>query len=70
MKEYIDYASPKIGRKKRMNKNGQTTMAGGAQWIEHWSVNQTVAGSIPTLGHIPGLLARFPLGSTREATTH
>ena len=26
------------------------TLAGVAQWIEHWLVNQTVAGSIPSQG--------------------
>ena len=35
-----------------------------AQWIEHWPANQRVIGSIPMLGHIPGLTARYPLGGT------
>ena len=25
-------------------------MAGAAQWIEHWTVNQSVSGSIPRQG--------------------
>ena len=27
------------------------TLAGVAQWIEHWLVNQGVAGSIPSRAH-------------------
>ena len=30
-------------------------LAGVAQWIECQPVNQTVAGLIPGLGHMPGL---------------
>ena len=41
-----------------------------AQWIECWSVNQRVAGLIPSLGHMPELQARSPVGGTWEATTH
>ena len=41
-----------------------------AQWIECWPVNQRVNGSIPNLGHMPGLQARSPVGGAREATTH
>ena len=31
---------------------------------------QRVAGSISNLGHVPGLLARSPVGGVQEATTH
>ena len=44
--------------------------AGVAQWIECQPVNQRVASSIPSLGHIPGLQARSPAGDAQEATTH
>ena len=40
-----------------------------AQWIECRPVNQRAAGLIPSLGHMPGLRARFPAGGTQEATT-
>ena len=39
-------------------------LAGVAQWIECWPVNQRVTGSIPSLGHMPELQARSPVGST------
>ena len=42
-------------------------LAGVAQWIEHWPVNQRVGSQS---GHMPGLWARSPVGGTREATTH
>ena len=45
-------------------------MAGVAQWIEWWTANERVAGSIPSLGHMPGLQARSPVGGVWEATTH
>ena len=45
-------------------------LAGVAQWIECWPVTQRVASSIPSLGHMPGLWARSPVGGAREATTH
>ena len=45
-------------------------LAGVAQWIEYQPVNQRVAGSIPSLGNMPGLWARSGVGGTREATTH
>ena len=48
----------------------QTDLAGVAQWIEHQPENQGVTGSIPRLGHMPGLQARFPVRGAREATTH
>ena len=38
------------------------TLAGVAQWIECRPANQRVAGSIPSLGHMPGLQARSPVG--------
>ena len=39
-------------------------LAGIAQWIEHGPANQRVASSIPSLGHMPGLQARSPVGGT------
>ena len=45
-------------------------LAGVAQWIECWPVNQRVAGLIPSLGKMPGLWARSPVGGTQEAATH
>ena len=45
-------------------------LAGVAQWIECQPANQRVAGSIPGLGHMPGLQARCPMGGTWEADTH
>ena len=40
-------------------------LAGMALWIECWPVSQRVAGSIPCLGHMPGLWARSPVGGLR-----
>ena len=37
-------------------------LAGVAQWIECQPVNQRVTGSIPNLGHMPGLQARSTVG--------
>ena len=45
-------------------------MADLAQWIEWQPANQRVTGLIPSLGNVPGLQARSPVGGTREATTH
>ena len=39
-----------------------TALAGVAQWIECWPENQRVSGSISSLGHMPGLKPRSPLG--------
>ena len=36
-------------------------LADVAQWIERWPANQRVIGSIPTLGHMPGLQAGSPV---------
>ena len=33
-----------------------------AQWTERWPENQRVAGSIPSLGHMPGLQAMSSVG--------
>ena len=38
--------------------------------VECRPVNQRVTGSIPSLGHMPGLQARSPVGGMRKATTH
>ena len=45
-------------------------LAGVAQWIERRSSNQRVTGSISSLGHMPGLQARSPVGGAQDATTH
>ena len=37
-----------------------TALAGVAQWIEHWPVNQSRFDS--QSGHMPGLQARSPVG--------
>ena len=37
-------------------------LAGVVQWIEGWPENQRAAGLIPSLGHIPELQARSPVG--------
>ena len=37
-------------------------LADMAQGIEYWPANQRVTGSIPSLGHMPGLLSRSPVG--------
>ena len=47
-----------------------SALAGVAQWIECWPANQNVAGSIPNLGHMPGLQTRSPVRDAQEATTH
>ena len=42
---------------------GIPILAGVAQWIHHWPVNQRVTGSITSQGgHMPGLRARSPFG--------
>ena len=52
-----------------MEQKGGPSLAAVAQWIECQPVNQGVAGSIPSLGHLAGLQARSPVGGAREATT-
>ena len=47
-----------------------TALTGVAQWIECQPENQRVAGSIPSLGHMPGLWARSTVGGAQQATTH
>ena len=44
-------------------------LAGVAQWIEYWPLNQRVISSIPIQGHMPGLQARSPLEGKWEANT-
>ena len=43
------------------------TLAAMAQWVECWPANRRVASWIWS-GHMPGSLARFPVGGMREAT--
>ena len=38
------------------------SLAGVTQWTECRPVNQRVAGLIPSLGNMPGLRARSPVG--------
>ena len=45
-------------------------LAGVAQSIECRPVNQRVAGSIPSLLHMPELQARSPVGGAGQATTY
>ena len=45
-------------------------MTGVVQWTECRPANQRVIGSIPSLGHMPGLQARSPVGDVQEATIH
>ena len=45
-------------------------LAGVAQWIECEPANQRVIGSIPSLGHMPGLWVRSPVLGAWEATTY
>ena len=63
------YTAIRIGQITNIKQN-KTALAGVAQWIECWPANQSVAGSIPSLGHMSGLQARSPVGGAREATTH
>ena len=49
-------------REREKEREYPSALAGVAQWIECRPVNQKVAGSIPSLVHIPGLLARSPVG--------
>ena len=39
-------------------KSKNETLVSVAQWIECGPVNHRVTGSIPSLGHMPGLQAR------------
>ena len=45
-------------------------LVGVAQWIECQPANQRVDGSIPSLGHMPSLQARSPVGGVQKATRH
>ena len=48
----------------RRCQNLSLALAGVAQGMERWPVNQRVAGSIPSQGHVPGVQARSPVGGT------
>ena len=37
-------------------------LVGVAQWTECWGANERVTGLISSLGHMPGLQARFQAG--------
>ena len=43
-------------------KLAMATLAGGAQWIEHWPANWKVTSSVPGQGTCLGLWARNPAG--------
>ena len=45
-------------------------LVGVAQWTECWPAKQRVSSLIPSLGHMPGLWARSPVGGAQEATMH
>ena len=47
-----------------ITKNIGRPLAGVAQWVERRTANQMVAGSIPSLGHMPGLQGRPPVSGT------
>ena len=38
------------------------TLDAVAQWTEHWLANQRVTGLIPSVGHMPRLWAKSPVG--------
>lgn len=42
-------------------------LAAVAQWIEHHLMDQAILGSIPGLGHLPGLQARSLVEGMQEA---
>ena len=44
-------------------RKNNAALAGVAQWIECQLVNQRIFGSIPSLGHMPGLQVRYPVGT-------
>ena len=46
---YVKYLA-KCLMHSRCTRNGRIALAGVAQWIEHWSVNQRVTSSIPSQG--------------------
>ena len=59
-----------INKEIKLLKKNQTGLAGVAHWSEYQPANQRVASSIPSLGHMPGLWARSPVGGAQGATTH
>ena len=59
-----------LNRLNNLSKVRKVALAGVSQWIEGWPSNQRVAGSIPSLGHMPGLQASSPVGGVPGATTH
>ena len=48
------------------NKIFLSALADVAQWIECRLVNQRVLGLIPSLGHMPGLWAKYPVGGSER----
>ena len=52
---------------KTVEKNREA-LAGVAQWTECQPVNQRITSSIPRLGHVPALQAKFPVGGVQGAT--
>ena len=56
--------------RKPLIKNDDRALAGVVQWIECWPMNQMVTSWILSLGLMPALLARSPVGGMQEATTH
>ena len=51
-------------------KNLLPTLAGVAQWIGGWPVNQRVTGSFPTQGTSLGCGPDPQVGGAQEATAH
>ena len=54
----------------REDRNTEVALAGVAQWIECQPANQRVTGSIPSLGHMPGLRVRSSVEGMQEGPTH
>ena len=50
------------GSHSSLYKIGTWALAAVAQWIQCWPVDPSVAGSMPSLEHKPGLWARAPVG--------
>ena len=52
------------GKRTGIKKHNWALTGVRAQWTEHQPANQRVTGSIPSVGHMPGLGARSPVGGT------
>ena len=59
-----------VFRNVNIKSNTNIALAGVAQWIEHWPVNQRVTGSIPSQGTCLGCRPGPHSGDVQEAPTH